>query len=84
MERDSIERRNRALFKNYIRIIKSYGEYAKYIPKGQLYEETGKPFFVGKRTVYQIISNMMKNRDNVGLPEEIEEDLHLVLSVYEG
>jgi hypothetical protein len=83
MERDTIEKRNRALFRHYLNVIKGHGAYARFVPKSQLYEETGAPFYIGNRRVYEIISSMIKNKDSGNLPIETEEELALVLSVYE-
>lgn len=84
MERETTERRNFTLFKYYLNIIKKHGNYAKYIPKEQLYEEAGKPFFIGKRSVYMIIKKMLQEKEISWTEVEISEDLKDVLKAYHG
>lgn len=55
-------RRNRLLLKNYCRIIKDYGETAKYLPKTLLYEEASECFGnINARTAGRIINTSMNN-----------------------
>jgi hypothetical protein len=81
-EKDSISRRDQALYACYIKRIKEHGDYAKFIPKHILYQEVAELFFVSERTVYNAIKNMISCKE---IPNSLtEEETKAILNVHSG
>jgi hypothetical protein len=73
------------IFLNYIRVLKKYGEVAKKMAKGALYEEAGAPFGYCEETAGKIIRAILRQPEAdiriLLLKNEAEDMLDLVLQL---
>lgn len=73
------------IFLNYLRIIKGYGDVARKISKGTLYEEAGEPFGFNAWSAGLIIRKALKmpNEEikNILIKNEAEDMLDMVLQL---
>ena len=76
------EERDEVLFRYYVSLLKSHGEYAKYVLKKDLYEEVGRIFFISPRRVQGVIADMLKKKERIKTTEEAQEDLDIILSLH--
>ncbi len=73
-DNERIHGKHAALFKNYLRILKSHGDLAIHISRNKLYEEACKPFFITAPVAGRIIRKLIKKPPNeILMDEEFEE-----------
>lgn len=73
------------IFLNYIRVLRKYGEVAKKMAKGSLYEEAGEPFGYCEETAGKIIRSILRQPESdirvILLKNEAEDMLDMVLQL---